>query len=29
MMPFRIDVQFGNDKYGTFLVKRYQLSASK
>jgi S1-C subfamily serine protease len=29
MMPFRIDVQFGNDKYGTFLVKRYQLSSSK
>jgi hypothetical protein len=29
MMPFRIDVQFGNDKYGTFLIKRYQLSASK
>jgi hypothetical protein len=27
MLPFRIDVQFGNEKYGAFLVKRYQLSA--
>jgi S1-C subfamily serine protease len=29
MLPFRIDVQSGNEKYATFLVKRYQLSTIK
>jgi S1-C subfamily serine protease len=29
LLPHRIDVQYGNDRFGTFLVKRYQLSAIK
>jgi hypothetical protein len=29
MLPFRIDVQFGNERFGTLAVKRYQLTALK
>jgi S1-C subfamily serine protease len=29
ILPFRIDVQFGNERFGTLAVKRYQLTALK
>ena len=29
MLPFRMDVQFGNERFGTLAVKRYQLTALK
>jgi hypothetical protein len=29
MLPFRWDVHFGNDRFGTFTVQRYQLATLK